>query len=75
MLLLSQGALIHKKDRAGEPPLVCAVMSGNTEVIRLLVQVAEIIKIVFGSNPPHDFSSVELTCTPKHLRWKFFLSC
>ena len=34
-----QGALIHKKDRNGDPPLLCAVLSGSMEVIRLLVKV------------------------------------
>ena len=37
--IVLQGALIHKKDRNGDPPLVCAVLANNLEVIRLLVQV------------------------------------
>ena len=36
---LCKGALIHKKDRNGDPPLVCAVLANHMEVIRLLVQV------------------------------------
>ena len=36
---LCKGALIHKKDRNGDPPLVCAVLANHLEVIRLLVQV------------------------------------
>ena len=38
---LKQGALIHKKDRNGDPPLVCAVLANNLEVVRLLVQVRD----------------------------------
>ena len=38
---MKQGALIHKKDRNGDPPLVCAVLANNLEVVRLLVQVRD----------------------------------
>ena len=37
--LLERGALVHKKDRNMETPLLCAIQTGSVSVVRLLVQV------------------------------------
>ena len=37
--LLERGALVHKKDRNMETPLLCAIQTGSVAVVRLLVQV------------------------------------
>ena len=59
-----QGALIHKKDRNGDPPLLCAVLAGSREVIRLLVKVrgAEVARetllcrrVRIWISPPHSW--------------------
>ena len=54
-----QGALIHKKDRNGDPPLLCAVQAGSTEVIRRLVKVrgAEVARERFVCRREHTWTS------------------
>ena len=37
--LLERGALVHKKDRNKETPLLCAIQTGSVSVVRLLVEV------------------------------------
>ena len=37
--LLERGALVHKKDRNNDTALLCAVISGSVQVVRLLVSV------------------------------------
>ena len=37
--LLERGALVHKKDRNMETPLLCAIQTGSVAVARLLVEV------------------------------------
>ena len=37
--LLERGALVHKKDRNNDTPLVCAITGGNVAVVKLLVEV------------------------------------
>ena len=37
--LLERGALVHKRDRNNDTPLVCAITGGNVAVVRLLVEV------------------------------------
>ena len=37
--LLERGALVHKRERNNDTPLVCAITGGNVAVVRLLVEV------------------------------------
>ena len=46
--LLERGALVHKKDRNSETPLLCAIQTGSVAVVSLLVQVGAHLSL-----PPH----------------------
>ena len=43
--LLERGALVHKKDRNNDTPLMCAINSGSVEVVRLLTSVGAHISL------------------------------